>query len=141
MTSSDPDQPPGKGSRQRRSRAEWISFAISAAILSTVVGLILYLWAKERQQTPPHLLVSPATEVRKQAGQFYYPFSVTNEGDRTAEAVHVVAELLVDGVVVEEGVQSFEFVSNDEVRKGAFVFSRDPNQGEVVMRVTGYKLP
>lgn len=136
------DQKTQTASRQRkRSQAEWISFAVSSFILSTVVGLILYLWARERQQAPPHLLLTPATEVREQSGQFYLPFSVTNKGDRTAESVHVVAELVVGGAVVERGEQSFEFISSSEVLRGAFVFSRDPQQGEVVLRVTGYKLP
>ncbi|MBZ8178696.1 TIGR02588 family protein, partial [Oscillatoria salina IIICB1] len=28
-----------------------------------------------------------------------------------------------------------------EVQKGAFVFSRDPNEGELIVRVASYKLP
>jgi len=126
---------------QKRSRAEWISLSISLIVLSTTIGLILFLWVKERQQAPPHLLVTTTESVRQQTDQFYVPFSVTNDGDRTAESVQIKAELIIGQRIVATGEQEFAFVSSGEVRKGAFVFDRDPSQGSVVIRVTGYKLP
>ncbi len=126
---------------RQRSQAEWISLGVSLLVLGSVVGLVLYSWVTGREQTPPHVLLSPAEEVRQQSGQFYLPFSVTNKGDRTAESVEVTAELLLGGRVVERGEQRFEFLSSGEVREGAFVFGHDPQRGEVVMRVSSYKLP
>ncbi|MGB3613312.1 MAG: TIGR02588 family protein [Elainellaceae cyanobacterium] len=126
---------------QGRSRAEWISLSISLLVLSTIVGLILSLWFKEGQQSQPHLLITSAKSVRQQDGQFYVPFSVTNKGDRTAESVQVTAELTIRQSMVATGEQEFEFVSSGEVRKGAFVFDRDPSQGDVTIRVASYKLP
>jgi uncharacterized protein (TIGR02588 family) len=43
--------------------------------------------------------------------------------------------------VEESGEQQIDFLASGEKEEGAFVFSRDPRQGELVMRVASYKLP
>jgi uncharacterized protein (TIGR02588 family) len=73
-------------------------------------------------------------------GQFYVPFIVTNTGGGTAEAVHLVGELRVNGRLEEAGDQEIDFLSRGK-EEGAFVFSRDPRQGDLRLRVASYKLP
>jgi uncharacterized protein (TIGR02588 family) len=69
------------------------------------------------------------------------PFTVTNAGGETAESVQVVAELRIDGEVVESGEQTLEFLSSQETTGGAFIFTRNPQEGELVMRVASYQEP
>lgn len=123
-----------------RSLAESVSFGVAATILAVVAGLVLYLWWSV-PGTDPVLTVVRAGEVREAGGQFYVPFTVTNSGGLTAEAVVVQAELVVGGETVEEGAQEFSFLAGGEVEEGAFIFTEDPRAGELRLRAGAYSLP
>jgi uncharacterized protein (TIGR02588 family) len=123
-----------------RSSAEWATFGIAVLILATIVGLVIYKWLTQKNQ-PPVLSVMPSREIREAAGQFYVPFSLSNTGGETAESVQVIAELSINGKVEEEGEQQIDFLSSGETEEGAFVFSRNPRDGKLVVRVASYKLP
>ncbi|NJL86924.1 MAG: TIGR02588 family protein [Leptolyngbyaceae cyanobacterium SM1_1_3] len=146
---SQPDTNPGPehsktdaaDSEATRSLAEWASLAIASVILVGIVGLAGYLWlGKPRTQDPPQLTVRQQG-IRVQGEQFYVPFDVTNQGGLTVDSVQVIAELSVDGEVVESGEQQFQFLASDETESGAFVFSQNPSRGELVVRVASYSLP
>jgi uncharacterized protein (TIGR02588 family) len=125
--------------REKRSAAEWATFGAASAVLGTVLGLIGYAWVTTPQE-PPILEVQPS-EIRSVNGQFYVPFEVVNTGGETAEAIQVIAELRIGGGVEEQGEQQIDFLSRKETEEGAFIFSQDPRQGELVIRVASYKLP
>jgi uncharacterized protein (TIGR02588 family) len=131
---SDKNDPP-------RSRAEWITFAMASVVLAIVVGLVAYTWLDEQKQQPPLLSILNTEKNRAVNGQFYVPFTVTNSGGQTAEAVYILAELRVGGTIVETGSLEIDFLSKGEKAEGAFIFSRDPEQGQLTLRVAGYKLP
>lgn len=124
----------------RRSPAEWTTFSIAALILTAIAGLVVYEWLAKEQEPPALTVVTPELP-RESQGSFYLPFEVKNTGGETAESVQVLAELRVNGQVVESGEQQIDFLSGGETEKGAFVFSRDPREGEVNLRVASYKLP
>ncbi len=123
-----------------RSLPEWITFGISAAIVSGIVGLVGYDWVATRHE-PPLISVEINGEIRAAGGQFYVPFKVTNAGGSTAESVQAIAELSIGGKVEESGEQQIDFLSGGETEKGEFVFTRNPRDGELKMRVASYKLP
>jgi uncharacterized protein (TIGR02588 family) len=123
-----------------RSLAEWVSFGIASAILLAVVGLVIYDWVAIPQGAPT-LSIAQDGEIREESGQFYVPFVVENVRGNTAEAVQVMAELRIDGEVVESGEQQIDFLSGRETHTGAFVFTRDPAEGELVLRIGSYKEP
>jgi len=124
--------------RSQRSPAEWTTFGIALVILATIVGFVLYDWLSAKKQPPVLEVRSEPTRVAQ--NQFYVPFKVTNTGGDTVEMVQVTAELRVKGEV-EAGEQQIDFLAGDETEEGAFVFSRDPRQGELILRVGSYKLP
>ncbi|MFB8788779.1 MAG: TIGR02588 family protein [Potamolinea sp.] len=126
--------------RAPRSPMEWITFSIALLILTGVVGLVVYQWITQKHE-PVMLSVTRKNEIREAPGQFYVPFSVTNTGGETAELVQVMAELRINGEVEETGEQQIDFLSSGETEEGAFVFSRNPREGEVVVRVASYKSP
>jgi uncharacterized protein (TIGR02588 family) len=132
-TSSQEQKPP-------RSPAEGITFSIALLILASIIGLVIYKWFTQKNQ-PPVLSVTRPSEIRQVPGQFYVPFAITNTGGETVESVQVIAELRINGEVEESGEQQIDFLASGEKEEGAFVFSRDPRQGELVMRVASYKLP
>lgn len=119
---------------------EWITFAIALLIVLLVIGLVLLSWVKQDTQ-PPVLSVIRTQEVRQAQGQFYVPFKITNTGGGTAESVQVIGELRINGEIEEAGEQQFDFLSGGETEEGAFIFSRNPQEGELILRVASYKLP
>lgn len=126
-------------SRQRIS-PEWITFTIASFVIAIIVGLVLFIWVTQNNQ-PPVISVTLEESIRQEQGKYYVPFTVTNAGGGTAESVQVIGELRVNGEVEEYGEQQIDFLSSNEKEEGAFVFNRDPEQGELLIRVASYKLP
>jgi uncharacterized protein (TIGR02588 family) len=135
MDSSGPveQQPP-------RSPAEWTSFSIALLMVAVIVGLVIYQWLTQKNQ-PPVISINRSSEIREAPGQFYVPFEIENTGGETAESVQVIAELRIKDEVEESGEQQIDFLASGEKQEGAFVFSRDPRNGELIVRVASYKLP
>lgn len=126
--------------QQKRTPAEWVTFAIACSILSILIGLVVYNWLTKKHE-PPIISVTRNTPIRETQGQFYVPFTVTNTGGETAESVQIIAELRVNGEVLESGDQQIDFLSSGETQEGAFIFSRNPSQGQLIVRSSSYKLP
>lgn len=126
--------------QQKRTSAEWATFAIACFILFTLTGLVLYNWLTKKHE-PPIISVTRNTPIRETQGQFYVPFTITNTGGETAESVQIIAELRVNGEVLESGDQQIDFLSSGETQEGAFIFSRNPSQGQLIVRSSSYKLP
>lgn len=124
----------------RRSLAEWITFTIAALILSALVGLIIYDW-QVNQSRPPAFQVEVTESARVTDGRYYVPFSIQNTGGRIARTVQVTAELLLENGDNESGEQQIDFLSGNERKSGSFVFSHNPQQGELLIRVASYGLP
>lgn len=129
-----------KRQRQRTTFAEWVTFLISLAVVALIVGLVLHSWITQSDE-PPILQLTGTTEIREVQGQFYVPFTVENVGGETAESVQVLGEIEQNGQVVETGEQQIDFLSSKEKQEGAFIFTRDPRQGNLKVRVGSYKLP
>jgi uncharacterized protein (TIGR02588 family) len=123
-----------------RSLAEWLTFCISAAILSTVTGLVLYIWLGKQSQ-PPILSVTYEKTIRESDGQFYVPFVLKNKGGETVESVRIFATLKMANGIEESGEQEVDFLSSGEVQNGSFIFSANPTKGKINIRVTSYREP
>jgi uncharacterized protein (TIGR02588 family) len=122
-----------------RSFAEWVTFGIATLILVMIASLVIYDWVGT-PPTPPVISLTRSGDIREVNGQFYVPFTIQNTGGDTAETVQVVAELRI-GDTVESGEQLIDFLAGDETEEGAFVFTRNPQEGELVLRVASYKMP
>lgn len=122
------------------SLAEWITFGIALSILAVVISLVGYMWLNEKDQ-PPILSVHKKEMIREVDGKFYVPFEIVNTGGETAASVQIIAELEIANKVVETGEQQIDFLSDGEKEEGAFIFSQNPLQGQLTVRVASYKLP
>jgi uncharacterized protein (TIGR02588 family) len=123
-----------------RSLAEWVTFGVASAIVAIVVGLVVYVWLSKKTD-PPILSITREESIRKVNGQFYVPFTLKNQGGETAESVHVIAKLKLSNDIEESGEQEVDFLSSGEQQEGAFIFSKDPQKGQLTLRVVSYKLP
>ena len=124
----------------RRSLAEKVSFSISLSIVGIIVALVCYTWMTG-DTNPPILSITTDSNIRQVNQQYYVPFTVNNYGGETAESVEIVANLSFKDRIAETGRQQIDFLSRKEKRAGEFIFSRDPQQGELTIRVASYKLP
>lgn len=126
--------------KQQRSVAEWVTFSIASSIVAGIVGLVLYSWVKVGNE-PPVLAIERSGKIRQVRGSFYVPFTLTNKGGETADAVRVTAELQSGGEVEERGEQQFDFLAGGEAEEGTFLFSRNPQNGKLILRVASYRKP
>jgi uncharacterized protein (TIGR02588 family) len=126
--------------QQKRSPAEWVTFGISLLVLLSIVVLVFYSWFKVGER-PPAFVLERSDEVRQVEGKFYVPFTLTNSGGETADTVQVIAELRINGEVEETGEQQFDFLAGGEAEEGEFVFSHNPQDGELILRVASYQKP
>lgn len=125
---------------RRRSFAEWTTFTIAALLVLAVAGLVVYDWVSS-PATPPVIELRQSGPARAEGSQFYVPFTVINSGGSPAETIQLIAELELAGELVEDGEQQIDVLARDETRQGAFVFSRDPGQGQLTLRVASYQEP
>ncbi|MBD2041047.1 TIGR02588 family protein [Microcoleus sp. FACHB-672] len=141
MSQSNPQKnSPSELQHEGRSPAELVTFSISLSILAALVGLVCYDWFTRRDE-PPVLAVVRDGAIRNTQGQFYVPFEIKNTGGNTADSVQVIGELRINGEVQESGEQQIDFLSGGEAEKGAFIFTRNPKEGELVLRIGSYKSP
>lgn len=127
-------------SPQTRSPWKWLTFGLASLFLITLIGLVIYADFLN-QNRPPVLTVDIIEPFREVDEQFYVPFTVANEGGESAEAIQIVAELRLDGETDEMGEQQIDSLSGGEKVQGSFVFSHNPSQGDLVLRVASYREP
>ncbi|MGB3615914.1 MAG: TIGR02588 family protein [Elainellaceae cyanobacterium] len=125
--------------RASRTLAEWITLSVAIAILLSLIGLVIYDW-QVNQNRPPAFRVEITESARITDDRYYVPFSITNTGGRIARAVQVTAELQT-GDDTEVGEQEIDFLSGSERKRGSFVFTHNPQNGALMIRVASYRLP
>ncbi|HEY9618048.1 MAG TPA: TIGR02588 family protein [Microcoleaceae cyanobacterium] len=141
MTHLQQDAHAGHSTRRPpRSLAEWVSFSVSLFIVGMIAALVVYSWANDRDR-PAALEIQRTEPVRETNGQFYVPFELVNSGSETVESVQVIAELKIAGKIVETGDLQFDFLSQGEEESGVFMFNHNPQEGQLILRVSSYKIP
>lgn len=127
------------GRRQPGGAAERVVFALSAGIVLVLAGAIGWLWVRDRD---PVMLKVSKTEIERRAdGHAYVSSELRNDGDETAEAVQVIAEVSVDGETVADGEQTVDFLSGGETQELVFVFAEIPPGADVEVRAASYTVP
>ncbi len=121
-----------------RTTAEWVTFAISCAVLLVVAGLVALEMVGS--DAPPAPSAAQAGPVRSSGDHFFVPVKVVNDGDVTAANVQVTAELVIDDQTYA-GDQTIDFLGGGEEAELAFAFDQDPTQGELDIRVSSYAIP
>lgn len=120
---------------------EQLSFSIAISIVTLIIALVLYSWRTQEKEPPTLSLVILSNEIRESQGQYYIPFTVKNTGGKTVESVQVIGHFKTNGEVEEIGEQQIDFLAGGESASGAFIFSENPQRGELRLRVASYRLP
>ncbi|HEX8177678.1 MAG TPA: hypothetical protein VF543_21495 [Pyrinomonadaceae bacterium] len=124
------------GTNTPRTSAEWVSLIISTLLLAAVVGMVLALWFNS-SNAPARFRVERGTP-RNEAGQFYLPIKVTNEGDTTGAQVTIEGKLKVNEKD-ETASTTFDFIPARSTAEGILIFVAEPGSAEV--RVVSYQQP
>lgn len=127
-----------RGDRGQRSAAEWTAFAAASVVLSIVVGLLAADLAGTREGI--QLTVQVEGSSTTEAGGVHVPVRVANTGDEAAADVLVRAELIVGGTTTD-GELAVDFLAGGASEDLVFVFPADPRDGELTLRVVGYRRP
>jgi uncharacterized protein (TIGR02588 family) len=124
--------------KKGRTSAEWLTFAVSAAVLLVVMGLVALQIPTEDK---PPLPVARITSFGEERGESYVVVvEVENRGDTTAENIQVSVSLETEEATVE-GDQTIDFLAGEEKHEIEFLFDENPSSGELDVRVTGYGIP
>ncbi|CAN5291205.1 TIGR02588 family protein [soil metagenome] len=115
-------------------------FGIACVILLTVAGAIGSLWVTG-PTGPPNLALRGGGQVRHQDGEWYVRVTVENQGETTAEAVQILAELTIGGTLVEDGEQQIDFLASGARQAVGFVLDHNPANGDLDVSVASYKIP
>lgn len=118
---------------------EWTVFAFSCVLVTGVAGYLGYI-AMTLEDSPPKIEVKIGKA--EKAGDYYrVPVEVENEGDRTAENVHIEIVLERGGKEVEKGDVEIAFLPRLSPRSIEVTFKSDPRQGKLSARVLGFEKP
>jgi uncharacterized protein (TIGR02588 family) len=136
QTSGKPKATPARGPHP----AEWVIGGISAILVITLVAYLAYR-GSTADGRPPEFSVNVET-IERVGQRFHINVSVTNPGDATAAGVIVRASLGEAGEVIETGEIEFDYLPAGSMRRGAFVFARDPAAPrELELSIMGYTDP
>jgi uncharacterized protein (TIGR02588 family) len=122
----------------RKNWLEWTVFALSALLITAVIGFLLYETATIGD-APPDIHLQIGTPEQR-SGYFAVPIEVMNKGDHTAEGVHIEV-VLEGGGEAETGDFEIQFLPRRGSREAWVTFTRDPRSGKLEARVLGYEKP
>ena len=125
-----------QGRPQTTSLWEWAIATAGLILVTAAVGMMVYRAATE-ESTPPRLEI--VIDSIEQNGEGYLvKFIVKNTGNQTAAAVAVEGELKS---VSETAAATLTYVPSNSVRRGGLYFTKNPQQSDLQIRVTGYEEP
>jgi len=108
-----------------------VTLSVSVAILSLLIGSVIYV-SFAGSDEPATIDVRPVLEeVRRDGDTYYLPVQVTNEGDRTAEDVQVQLTLEAGEGEPASATFTIRFLAGGEGKRGVVAFQTDPSAGEI----------
>lgn len=94
----------------------------------------------DRRKTPPQLEV--VVDSKQPSGNgFLVRFHIKNTGSQTAAAVAVEGELKNGEETVETSSSTLTYSPANSTRRGGLYFTKNPDQFNLQIRVTGYEEP
>jgi uncharacterized protein (TIGR02588 family) len=124
--------------RDEVSRYEWIVGAFGALTFLVLLG---YFIRQAALPTTPARIETRVDSIRaSQGGNFAVYFTASNRGGSSAAEVRLTAtvHLAADSVSADATIAR---IAAGARQSGAFLFPRDPRQGDVRIRILSYQRP
>lgn len=118
---------------------EWIIAGIGLILVIGAVGFMLYEAMTEKSE-PPNFTVT-VDSINPASDGYHVKFRVKNTGDQTAADVAIEGELKQGAEIVETTTVTLTYVPSDSEREAGFVFSKNPHEYELKLRVKSYEKP
>ena len=118
---------------------EWAVGAVGLAIVSTVVGVLLYE-AVAGDKGPPELRLTVQSVAPLKQG-FLVMVRAENIGGEPAARVPIVAEVWAQAKVVESSETQFEHLPPHSSRDAGVFLQQDPRSKEIRLRALGFEEP
>jgi len=115
---------------------EWIIAAVGLILVVVAIGTTVYR-AMTEESTPPKLEVV-IDSISPNGDGYLVRFTVKNTGNQTAAAVAVEGKLKDES---ETGTATLTYVPSNSERRGGIFFTKNPQQFDLQIRVTGYEEP
>lgn len=131
----DHDQSRGGGT----SPWEWLIASISALLVATTIGYLVYDSLK--QGTTPPLIEIRADSTIVVDGTYIVELQLRNSGRTTAERLTIEGTLLHGDSAVQTSTVTLDYLPARSERRAALIFSHDPGLYRLRLRPTGYTHP
>ena len=115
---------------------EWIIAAVGLILVVVAIGTTVYR-AMTEESTPPKLEVV-IDSILPNGDGYLVRFTVKNTGNQTAAAVAFEGKLKDES---ETGTATLTYVPSNSERRGGLFFTKNPQQSDLQIRVTGYEEP
>jgi len=123
----------------RQNAVEWAVLALSVAVIVALVAALVVDGVGDKGAPPRPTIVVHEAHAQATGGGWLVPATIGNDGDQAAEQVTVEAAAEVDGVQ-QTSQAEVDFLPSGATIEVAFGFTDRPD-GEVTVRVIGYRLP
>lgn len=124
-----------------RTRAEFITLAISIMLLVALVGGLVALELRRGDQ-PARVTVTPHFSKAKQHDEAWYlPVTIRNDGDRATDRLRIDLVRPVPGEDPEVAELEYAFVAGDEQVEGIAVFDEEPTSDTIEIDVVSVTEP
>lgn len=128
-----------QSSGESRTIAEWVSLGIALLLLAGVFGAVIRLWVTSSNQ--PLRFNVAVGEAYYVDGQYYIPFSVTNDSRKTAAQVAVEGRLIDEDKEETVATTTFNFIAARSKTEGVLIFNNVEDPTETKVRVTSFQQP
>lgn len=123
----------------RQNWVEWVALAVSVLAVVGVVGFLVVDGLRDEGQPPTPVVELRHSDAYTTDHGWIVPATVTNDGDRAAEALVLRATAMVGGEE-EESELTVDYLPAGTSVEVSIGFSAEPD-GEVTVQVVGFRLP
>jgi uncharacterized protein (TIGR02588 family) len=119
---------------------EWLAAAIGLLIAIGLIAIIAREGVVAADDPVPQLTVTVGQPIAS-PGRHVVPIRVQNFSSRTAASVQVKGELVPGGGEPEESGTTIDYAPGHSEAAGGLIFTSDPRQGRLEVRIVGYEIP
>jgi len=127
------------GQGARTPLLEWVAAGAGFLFLICLLAAIGHDAITGSSQQPPSIAVLPG-EIIATPSSYVVPFKASNGSGGTAAAVQIEGKLEV-GSMIETSQATIDYIAGQSTGEGSLIFTSDPRQGRLTLRVTGYQKP
>ncbi len=117
---------------------EWVMGALGGAVF---LGLLIVLTISGLSERGAPEITAEVAEIQATSSGHVVKFIARNKGGLTGAGVRLVATLTIGGAIAEEREAQLDYLPVGSIRRGGFIFQKDPNLGVLKIEPDGYVDP